>query len=69
MSRIESLPYSLSNADLKHLLGLALCESAASAPVRMARAPRSRTKRRRRPNKTWLNLCWNAGGAQVHFGE
>ena len=27
MSRIESLPYSLSNADLKHLLGLALCES------------------------------------------
>jgi hypothetical protein len=25
MSRIESLPYSLSNADLKHLLGLALC--------------------------------------------
>ena len=27
MSRIESLPYSLSNADLKHLLGLALCEA------------------------------------------
>jgi hypothetical protein len=25
MSRIESLPYSLSNADLEHLLGLALC--------------------------------------------
>jgi len=52
MSRIESLPYSLSNPDLGHLLGLALCGSAACEPVRMARAPRSRTKRRRWPNRT-----------------
>src|SRR5450759_3993218 len=70
MSRIESLPYSLSNTAIDDLLGLALVRGPWNARLSERRARRGAgLKRRRRPNGTCLNLCWNASAAQVHFGE